>query len=347
MKELTRSLLSIILKTVLLRRYVVDQIIVMNPFARHLRTDRTLRSRLIALMHRKSAIIEAQTVSGLIDTLEQLAKSHASLSNVTVYVVGGDGTFNQVLNWTLSQPTEKRPHLMPIGGGQFNFMCKFVGLKSTDPSKNLAEIFSGRIHLEAQPWRPVCAMDSLSGKKRYGAVVGNGALCDFLEWYEEGGKGDVVDVLKLTVSVIADFGKNIVQGKHGRLKPISGSVTMDDARLPCTEYISLMAASVPEFMPSCRPFWEQADAKTFTVYAYWGHMAALAASVPMIWKGWKSPFTDSRTFNGKAEVIRIETQDPRMLIDGDLHIWPTPKGKSPKRTITIVYGPEVQLLRAV
>lgn len=301
----------------------------------------------MTLVKRRSKIIETQTVAGLIEALEQLAKSRKTLSNVTVYVVGGDGTFNQVLNWTLSQPIEKRPNLIPVGGGQFNFMCKFVGLKSTDPSKNLAEIFSGRIQLEAKSWRPVCVEDSLSGERRYGAVIGNGILCDFVEWYEEVGKGDLLDVLKLIAAVIADFGKNMIHGRHGRIKPISGSISIDGTSLSCTEYAAFMTATVPEFMPGCRPFLKTPNNDSFPMYAYWGNFAALAASVPMIWRGWASPLTDLHTFNDEAKHVEIKTKDPRILIDGDLIILPTPVGDHPKRTLTITYGPEIQLLHAV
>lgn len=321
----------------------------MNQYARSLRVDKTLRARLISIIRRrKRTIIEAQTVAGVIEALELIAKSEKSLTNTKVYVVGGDGTFNQMLNWALTQPVEKRPKLIPVGGGQFNFMCKFVGLKSTDPAVNLAAIDSGRVTLKARVWRPVCVTDSLSGERRYGAVIGNGILCDFVEWYEEAGKGDLIDVLKLIGTVIADFGKNMVQGQHGRIKPIQGKVTVDGNRFSFDQYAAFMAATVPEFLPKCRPFLKTPGVDSFPLYIYWGNFAALAASVPMIWNGWASPLTDLHTFNDNAKRVEIRTKDPRLLLDGDLHKWPTPIGDTlPLRTLTVTYGPEIQLLYAV
>lgn len=321
----------------------------MNQYARSLRVDKTLRARLISIItRRKRTIVEADTVAGVINALDLLAKSQKSLTNTRVYVVGGDGTFNQMLNWALTQPVEKRPKLIPVGGGQFNFMCKFVGLKSTDPSVNLAAIDSGRVTLEAKTWRPVCITDSLSGERRYGAVIGNGILCDFVEWYEEAGKGDLLDVLKLIGTVIADFGKNIIQGQHGRVKPIHGNITIDGKKLGFDEYAGFMAATVPEFMPKCRPFLKSPGIDSFPLYVYWGNFAALAASVPMVWNGWASPLTDLHTFNDSAKRVEIRTKDPRLLLDGDLHRWPTPDEKSsPPRILTVTYGPEIQLLYAV
>ncbi|OGL97842.1 hypothetical protein A2318_03315 [Candidatus Uhrbacteria bacterium RIFOXYB2_FULL_45_11] len=324
----------------------MNQIIVMNPFARHLRKDKTLRSRLLALVHRKTAIIETQTVQALIETLEQLSVTHTSLKNVAVYIIGGDGTFNQVLNWVMTLPQENRPLLMPVGGGQFNFMTKFVGLKSTDPSVNLAEIFSGRIHTETKSWRPVCVTDSYTHEKRYGAVIGNGILCDFVEWYEEMGKGDLLDVLKLIGIVISDFGKNMLRGRHGRIKPIQGTLFVDGVKLPCTEYAAIMAATVPEFMPTCKPFRAPTVPNAFSTYAYWGNFTPLALSVPFIWRGLKSPLTDPCAVNTNAQEIRIHTTDPRLLIDGDIHLWQSKK-QPHARTLTFTHGPEIQLLHAV
>lgn len=321
----------------------------MNQYARSLRVDKTLRARLISIIRRrKRTIVEADTVADVIEALELIAKSQKSLTNTKVYVVGGDGTFNQMLNWALTQPVEKRPKLIPVGGGQFNFMCKFVGLKSTDPAVNLAAIDSGRVTLKAKAWRPVCVTDSLSGERRYGAVIGNGILCDFVEWYEEAGKGDLFDVLKLIGTVIGDFAKNMIQGRHGRIKPIDGKVAIDGNMLGFDQYAAFMAATVPEFLPKCRPFLKSPGTDSFPLYVYWGNFAALAASVPMIWNGWASPLTDLHTFNDNAKRVEIKTKDPRLLLDGDLHKWPTPMDDAlPLRTLTLTYGPEIQLLYAV
>ncbi len=326
----------------------MEPIVVMNQFAREMRNDKTLRARLLTILHRKSTIIEAGTVDGLIETLEQLSQRHVSLSNVTVYVVGGDGTFNQVLNWVLTQPAEMRPMLMPVGGGQFNFMRKYVGLKSTDPAKNLAEIYSGRIRLEARTWRPVCIEDSLSGERYYGAVIGNGILSDFVECYEESGKGDVLRVVKLIGDITADFFKNSIHGRHGRVKPRKGTMVVDGKRLGFEEYAAFMAATVPEFMPTCRPFHKAPGANTFPLYVYWGDFGPLAASIPMIWYGWASPLTDLNSFNDEANHVTIKTKDPRLLVDGDIRHWKTPAGENPpERTLTLTYGPEIKLLHAV
>ena len=326
----------------------MNDIVLMNQYARSLRKDKTLRARLISIIRRrKRTIVEAQTIEAVIETLDILANSQKNLTNTKVYVVGGDGTFNQMLNWTLSQPIEKRPQLIPVGGGQFNFMCKFVGLRSTDPAINLADIDSGRVTLKPVPWRPVCVTDSLSGECRHGAVVGNGILCDFVEWYEEVGKGDLVDVVKLIGAVIADFGKNAIQAKYGRIKPIRGLIKIDGVSLPCEEYAAFMAATVPEFMPSCHPFSATPNQDTFPMYAYWGNFASLAVSVPQVWFGKTSRLMRDFTFNDSAKEVLIKTTDPRLLVDGDLHRWPTQAGENPSRILTITYGDEIQLLRAV
>ena len=317
----------------------------MNPFAKHLRKDRTLRTRLRTLVRRPASVIEPQSVDELIETLKALANVR-NLTNVTIYIVGGDGTFNQVLNWVMTLPAENRPRLMPVGGGQFNFMTKYVGLKSTDPSVNLARIFSGRIETISKPWKSICIHHSVSDETRYAAVVANGILCDAVEWYEEVGKGDMADVIKLSGAMIADFGKNMIYGRHGRIKPTVGNVTIDHRNLGFEEYAAFMFGTVPEFLPGCRPFLSPPTHSSFSAMVYSGNLASLAASVPLVWNGWASPLTDLHMFNSDAQHVIVKTKDPRLLVDGDLLTWPISE-HNPAHTLTITHSEPIQLLHAV
>ena len=321
---------------------MADHFIVMNPFARHVRQNKTLRAKIASLVGRKSAVIETHTTTDMLNALSSLAKVR-SLHDVTVYAVGGDGTFNQVLNWSMAQPETSRPRLMPVGGGQFNFMAKHVGLSSTDPSVNLAKIFSGEIQLVPKSWKPIRVEDSHSGESCHAAVVGNGLLVDTVEWYEEMGKGDMMNVTKLIASMIADFAKHRVHGKYGRIKPTKGTVRVDGIDLPFNEFAAFMLGAVPKLLPGCAPFVETPNNKKFGTMIYWGGLSALAASVPMLWTGQSSPLTESSIFTKSAARVEITTQDPRLLIDGDLLRWPT-REPNVQRTLTATYGSPITLL---
>ncbi|OGL71484.1 hypothetical protein A3C09_00755 [Candidatus Uhrbacteria bacterium RIFCSPHIGHO2_02_FULL_47_44] len=323
----------------------MDHLIVMNPFARHMRKDRTLRTRLRSLVRRPASVIEPQSVDELIKTMKALGDVRG-LADVTVYIVGGDGTFNQVLNWVMTLPAENRPRLMPVGGGQFNFMTKFVGLKSTDPSVNLAKIFSGDIETVSEPWKSIRIHHSTSNETRFAAVVANGILCDAVEWYEEVGKGDMADVVKLIGAMVADFAKNMIHGRHGRIKPTRGDITINHNNLGVEEYAAFMFGTVPEFLPGCRPFLSPPNHASFSAMVYSGNLASLAASVPLVWNGWASPLTDLHMFNADAEHVVVKTKDPRLLVDGDLHTWPVSE-QHPTHILTITHSEPIQLLHAV
>lgn len=311
-----------------------------------MRNDASASVRLRKLIHEDARVIEPQSVTELIQTLEGIAAGTA-MSKKVLYIVGGDGTFNQVLNWVMRQPEHARPCLMPIGGGQFNFMTRFVGLKQSDPTQNAARFRSRKMDFEMKQWRPIRIHDSLSGETRYAAVVGNGILTEFVSWYDESGKGNVLDVCKLIGTSVFDFVTHARRGTHGRLKPTYGEVSLNGTPIPSKTYAAFMCATVPEFMPTCRPLRKTATSSTFPAYVYWGNFKRLAASIPFIWVGSKSPMTDAESFNDLAHTMHVETQDPRILLDGDIHAWPTPAADSPDRTLTITLGEEIRLLHAV
>jgi len=317
----------------------MDHLIVMNPYARRLRNDKNLSARIRRLFHRETPVIEADSVEELLRSLKDLSHNHR-LNEVTVYIVGGDGTFNQILNWVMEQPTENRPHLMPVGGGQFNFMTKLVGLKSTDPSINLAYIFANGHKIHPLSWRPVCVHDSTTDSNVYAAVCANGILCDAVEWYNESGKGGMLDVANLIKSAIADHFLSQLKKTSGRIRPVVGTVKLDRSTVPSAQHAAFMAGTVQEFLPGCTPFRVRSSETKFSVMIYWGSLSRLALSIPSFWHGWKSPLTDAHAWNDACERMEITTTDARILLDGDLvHLPP-----AAKRTLTVTLGDEIQLL---
>ncbi len=317
----------------------------MNPFAKKMRTDKSVRSRILGMLRRNSSVIEPTSVNELIATLEDVSLAHP-LSNATFYIVGGDGTFNQVLNWILSKPAQHRPRLLPVGGGQFNFMARHLGLASRDPSVNLAQIFSGRLTLQPEFWRPIQVYDSLSNTVCYAAVIGNGVLCDACEWYEEMGKGNHLEISRLIARACKDHVLSLIQDRPGRLKLVKGRLQIDNFRVPGAFFTAMLIGTTQELIPSCKPFRQPVESDACAILAHWGGLEELALSVPFLWTGVRSPLTDSASFNGSANRITLETQDNRLMMDGDLIRFPSPTTAHHEHIFTITRGPEITLMRA-
>jgi len=322
---------------------VDKHIIVMNPFARQLRHDKPLRARLRKLLHRSSIHIEAQTVNELLETLKTLSQSQ-DLHNVRVFVVGGDGTFNQMMNWVANLPPDNQPSLVPVGGGQFNFMARYAGLGSTDPSENLSRIFSGEIELEDHLWRPIAIHDSQSDTTKYAAVVAGGVVSSFVKLYEQNGKGDLVDVVSLMVSATAGHISHLVKGIDTDVSHTLGNLLIDGTRLEPNRF-SYVFGAVREFMPSCTPFHHNNDQNKCNLIAYWGMLPILLLAAPKLWFGKPSIFTNNRIINTSCLKSILLTLDPNMMFDGDLYTWPD--ASTTPRAFTFSRGPEIPLPRAV
>lgn len=320
---------------------VTKNIFVINPFAKQVRTDKTLRARLKSLVYRETTLVEPTSVNQLIEILNSQSKD---LSHVTIYIVGGDGTFNQILNWIMTLPPKHRPSLMPVGGGQFNFMARYIGLKNRDPSINLVEVFSGRIDPKPELWRPVQIHDSYTNTNKYSAVVANGLVCSFVKWYEERGKGGVLDVLQLVVIAGTEYIGGMISGHESRISKTSGTISIDNKTLESSKFGGIVVGAVSEFMPTCKPFRSNLTPNTCGTIAYWGEIAVLPFASPTIWFGKSSILTEKHMFNGVSERIEFITSDAKMLLDGDLFEWDNP---NITRTFTFSRGPEVTLLRAM
>ena len=160
-------------------------IIVVNPKATRLRKDDRIRNIIRRDFSQFGHIIDCDEQDDVIKQLNQLAQQGTITK---IYVVGGDGTFNHVLNWIIGQPTQQRPSIVSVGGGEFCYMARFHGFKSRNPLKNLSDIFHRKLQLTQRNWQPVCMQDSGSDIKRHAAVFANGIICDMIDWYEEKGK---------------------------------------------------------------------------------------------------------------------------------------------------------------
>ena len=147
----------------------MNHIILVNPDASYLR-KKPLLSRTIYLRYfQRAQVVVSRSESDLDQFLTALAS--ANLGETAIYTVGGDGICNKILNWILSLPREHRPCLMPVGGGQFNFMAKFCGCKDANPLKNLGAVFAKHPFVNLVG----CESESMQQKRRAKvAMAGSG-----------------------------------------------------------------------------------------------------------------------------------------------------------------------------
>ena len=313
------------------------RVIVVNPEAKRLRKNRRIRQLVRDRFSKHATIIDISGADKVIGTLTALSQKHTI---DFIYVVGGDGTFNNVLNWIAELQPELRPALISVGGGQFCYMTKFHGLPSKDPIKNLSGIFSNKIKLRWQNWHPVCVHDSITQTKRYGAVVAGGVISDILQWYESVGKGGFFRVLQIVLMAVLSVASDTIRKLHGRLKMVEGEMTMGTAICTKKTFTGFAFSTIPKLLASCKPFVGVPNTAEYYSAGYWGGLRSLALAAPFVWFGIIPFWVKRRMFNQPIRSAVIKMTDSRLVLDGDVFVWP----ESGKRTLTFTIGETITLL---
>lgn len=318
-------------------------IIIVNPHAKRLRDNTLIRAQVHRLFETRACIIDVDERHDVINALHALKKTWTPED--AIYVVGGDGTFNDILNWIISLPAPNRPAFMSVGGGQFCYMTRFHKLRSKDPIKNLELILSGRLLLKRQAWNPLHVEDSLTRTVLHGAVVANGVISDIQQWYENVGKGGLLQVIRLVLIAIVSVAFDFIRRWHGRIKLTKGTLVLGTQIVKPKAFVGVTFSAIPELLSSCRPFKGRPRPYEFFAVAYWGGLRLLAMAAPFIWFG-KMPFwIRKRTFNQPIRSAAIISPDARLVIDGDLHVWPSSTQDTQDiRTIQVSIGESIELL---
>lgn len=317
------------------------RVIVVNPEAKKLRKNRRIRRIVRDRFTRHAHIIDVQGADKVVHALDALStRSQIDI----IYVVGGDGTFNNVLNWIASIPSEKKPALISVGGGQFCYMTKFHDLPSKDPIKNLQLIFSNKIKLKWQNWKPICVHDSLTQKQRYAAVVAGGVVSDMLEWYESVGKGGFLKVIWLIILAALSVASDTIRLWHKRIKMTEGELILGATASRSKTFTGFAFSTIPMLLARCRPFRGIPNQYEFYAAGYWGGLRALALAAPFVWFGRMPFWIRSASFNNPIRSTTIKTTDPRLVMDGDVFRWPGTAEKNDQRTLTLTIGEIITLL---
>jgi hypothetical protein len=317
-------------------------VIVVNPHAKRLRANLRIKEKIHARFASYATIIDADDRHDVIGELNTLRDRE--LIDV-IYVVGGDGTFSHILNWITELPVAEQPSLMCVGGGQFCYMCRFHGFRSKNPVKNLTQIFSAKLRLLQKEWQPLCVTDSLTQHRRHAAVIANGVVSDILKWYEDAGKGGILTILRIILMAILSITSDWLRRVIGRINLLHGTLSIGTSFIRPKAYAGVTFSAIPKLLASCRPFHGRRNPYQFYAIAYWGGLRRLALAAPFIWFG-ITPFWIKRfTFNNTVQRAVVETDDPRLLLDGDLFVLPgSGKHDRADRHLTITTGAPITIL---
>lgn len=259
-------------------------------------------------------LIAPTSVGQAIDQLDQIQFGTGIRE---LFIVGGDGTFNLVLNWVFSLPKQLRPDLVPIGGGEICYMARYCGMQSRNPLVNLREVIEGPRSLVPLPWSPLSVHEAHTGWHRYTAVFATGVIHRFIAWYEETGKGSMPRVFWMLFIAVLSVLSDSLREWYGRIEGSRAEIVLDGCGIPSVQYVGLVASAVPRMIPFCRPFAGVAEGRAFYAIAFWGSFRLLACILPWIWGGWRPPFGNGVLHNQPTKQIEIKTSDPHVILDGD------------------------------
>lgn len=242
-----------------------------------------------------------------------------------IYLVGGDGTFNCVLQWAAGRPEESRPTLICVGGGQFCYMRVVMGMPSRHPLVNLTRIFEDDQVVCPQPWRPVALRVQGTDKTWYAALIGNGLVSRYIAWYNERGKGDALRaLLAIGIGVFhALFGAG---REHPLLRYTAGTVKFDDDLVVNGLYAGLAVSTVNTFSLGFAPFQGVCDGTDIHALAFSGSVMRLAAALPWVYFGAVPWFAASKTRSRLIKSAVVVTGDGAFVLDGELEY---PAGNGP------------------
>ncbi len=325
------------------------KVIVVNPVARQLRRNIALRGKIHTMFGHLATIIDVDSPSEVIDALTAIS---ATQKIEEIYLVGGDGTFNLVLNWVAVQPKPKQSVLMSVGGGQFCYMCRWHGFRSTNPLKNLRRVLLEGARSHRHEWRPLLIHDTATGNQTHAALVANGIISDIVEWYVSVGKGGFLTVVRIVILAALSVVSERIRRTVNKIKLSKGIVRLLDSRtllfhrsIRDPEYAGIVLSAIPELLASCRPFRGTRKRNQFFAVFYQNGLRRLACAAPFVWFG-KQPFwIASQTFNQPVKEAVIGTSDNRLLVDGELLRLSEGDDGSLWRTLTITAGDPIHLLR--
>lgn len=279
-------------------------------------------------------------------------------------VYGGDGTIQRVIDDLLRvQGDGELPHQLPslaiLGGGTMNVTARWCGMRD-EPGDNFRAVIraylADRLLFREVPLLAV----TQGGETHYGFTFGAGPLIRILERYENGTKGHLAAVGLGLRSIVAALTR-LPGAYRDMLEELSGTIMVDDQRLPYERYAAVFANVTGAINPFVEPFVGERTRDSFHFLAYAVSSREFAGLAPLLARA-KLPIDprallrpsqnlrqllrslrgkgelplDPRYVNHPARRLRLETNERHCTIDGEL--VPLRDGR-----VDVTLGPTIRL----
>ena len=267
-----------------------------------------------------------------IDDLYRAAEEFKSAGIDILGINGGDGTIHVTLTAFMKVYGDTPlPKIAILRGGTLNTIAAGLGIRGT--TQELLYSVIDRYH-QGDDLACVQANVMQIGDK-FGFIFGNGVVANFLGAYYATGKPSPIMGAKLLMRTVGStmlgtsFAKNLFQRFHGQ-------VTVDGEAWARTDFVTILAATVPEIGLGFAPLYRCNEKPChFAILGIHCSPASLVLEMLRIWHS--RPMRRDKAISTVCASTLIESEEPfSYTIDGDIYHG--------AQSLVLKTGPMVQLI---
>jgi diacylglycerol kinase family enzyme len=285
-----------------------------------------------------------KNVAELTDTLLEFINEKKV---VLIFVFGGDGTLQKVIDVLISEFFEKKsiariPPIASLGGGTMLAVHGWLGWKR-EPIKIFQKIIEKDIeHLPRKRIRPLAIVFKNPKNKelevRFGFIFVIGAMTRIMKLYDEGGRSVSSGLTHIMLSLAA--GVTGWPKEHRRLsKKFIADVAIDAKPLAFNELLVLVCSVTDSLLFGVAPFSGRAASNQFYSAATSFSVGEIAMWLPLIARATVVPPVGFFNQPAAEVIVRPDTEN-LIFIDGEF--YEVEKNTS----ISIKLGPPVEMVSA-
>ncbi len=268
-----------------------------------------------------------------LDDLYRAAEEFKAAEIDILGINGGDGTIHVTLSAFLRvYGAAPFPKVAILPGGTLNTIAAGLGIRGR-PQEMLYEVID-RYHQGEE--LPTIECNTLRVGERHGFIFGNGLVANFLEAYYATGKPSPAMGAKLLMRTV---GSAIFRTAFARrlFRRFVGDVVVDGTTWARRDFVTVMAATVPEIGLGFKPFYRHAELPDhFPLLGIHCGPVGVVADLPRIHRG--RPMRRDKVINVIARETVLRGDEPfSYTIDGDVYTGAT--------ELSLGVGPRLRLIR--